>query len=208
LIDEIDKSDIDLPNDLLNIFEEGGFEIPELARLSDDVPGRKSAQEAPTEEAANRVRVPMHRPRDLQSSETIEIVKGRVRCFDFPIVLLTSNGERALPGPFLRRCLRLDIRPPDEAKLQKIIRAHFANLSDDQPLPDPVLKLIRAVVDRRNNPNQREYVATDQLMNAVYLVLNGIEISSPAEAAGDGQDRRASKRLVDFILEAIGSSLI
>src|SRR5262249_29718649 len=35
LIDEIDKSDIDLPNDLLNVFEEGTFEIPELARLSD-----------------------------------------------------------------------------------------------------------------------------------------------------------------------------
>jgi MoxR-like ATPase len=36
LIDEIDKSDIDLPNDLLNIFEEGEFEIPELARLSEN----------------------------------------------------------------------------------------------------------------------------------------------------------------------------
>lgn len=33
LIDEIDKSDIDLPNDLLHLFEEGEFEIPELARL-------------------------------------------------------------------------------------------------------------------------------------------------------------------------------
>ena len=33
LIDEIDKSDIDLPNDLLTIFEEGRFEIPELVRL-------------------------------------------------------------------------------------------------------------------------------------------------------------------------------
>ena len=35
LIDEIDKSDIDLPNDLLNLFEEGEFEIPELARISE-----------------------------------------------------------------------------------------------------------------------------------------------------------------------------
>ncbi len=35
LIDEIDKSDIDLPNDLLHIFEEGTFVIPELARLSE-----------------------------------------------------------------------------------------------------------------------------------------------------------------------------
>ncbi|PSB65246.1 AAA family ATPase, partial [filamentous cyanobacterium CCP1] len=36
IIDEIDKSDIDLPNDLLTIFEEGRFEIPELARLEPD----------------------------------------------------------------------------------------------------------------------------------------------------------------------------
>ena len=35
LIDEIDKSDIDLANDLLQVFEEGAFEIPELARLRD-----------------------------------------------------------------------------------------------------------------------------------------------------------------------------
>lgn len=33
LIDEIDKSDIDLPNDLLNVFEEGEYEIDELTRL-------------------------------------------------------------------------------------------------------------------------------------------------------------------------------
>jgi hypothetical protein len=37
LIDEIDKSDIDLPNDLLNIFEEGEFEITELARIADTI---------------------------------------------------------------------------------------------------------------------------------------------------------------------------
>ncbi|NEQ85508.1 MAG: AAA family ATPase, partial [Moorea sp. SIO2I5] len=38
LIDEMDKSDIDLPNDLLTIFEEGEFEIPELTRISDQFP--------------------------------------------------------------------------------------------------------------------------------------------------------------------------
>jgi hypothetical protein len=32
LIDEIDKSDIQLPNELLNLFEEGWFEIPPLKR--------------------------------------------------------------------------------------------------------------------------------------------------------------------------------
>ena len=33
LVDELDKSDIDLPNDLLDVFEEGEFTIQEIARL-------------------------------------------------------------------------------------------------------------------------------------------------------------------------------
>ena len=33
LVDEIDKSDIDLPNDLLTVFEEGEYDIPELRRI-------------------------------------------------------------------------------------------------------------------------------------------------------------------------------
>ncbi len=153
------------------------------------------------------VNVP-YRPRDEQSPPTIELLNGRVRCVEFPIVLLTSNGERALPGPFLRRCLRLEIRPPDEAKLQKIIRSHFQELANKKELPNEVLNLIRRVVDRRNNPTKREYVATDQLMNAVYLVLNGIDVMSSSEPRSEAQDRRASKQLIDFILEAIGTSLV
>jgi len=36
LIDEIDKSQVDLPNNLLHLFEENEFEIPELKRLRKD----------------------------------------------------------------------------------------------------------------------------------------------------------------------------
>ncbi len=38
LIDEIDKSDIDLPNDLLHAFEEGRYRIPELERIKEALP--------------------------------------------------------------------------------------------------------------------------------------------------------------------------
>ena len=38
LIDEIDKSDIDLPNDLLHILEQGEFEITELSRIAEQQP--------------------------------------------------------------------------------------------------------------------------------------------------------------------------
>lgn len=106
LIDEIDKSDIDLPNDLLNIFEEGGFEIPELARL-------------PEEYETVKVRG--------YDGSVATITKGRVRCSQFPFVLLTSNGEREFPPAFLRRCLRLTMENPDEAALKKIIQAHLGD---------------------------------------------------------------------------------
>lgn len=38
-----------------------------------------------------------------------------------PVVIITSNSERALPEPFLRRCLFFDIPPPDEDAMAKIV---------------------------------------------------------------------------------------
>jgi MoxR-like ATPase len=37
LIDDLDKSDIDLPNDLLNVLEEGELAIPELEHVADQL---------------------------------------------------------------------------------------------------------------------------------------------------------------------------
>jgi MoxR-like ATPase len=105
LIDELDKSDVDLPNDLLDLLEEGGFEIPELGRLAD----RHETFDI--------------RPSDEGSHCTIKA--GRVQCLAFPIVLMTSNGERGFPPPFLRRCIRLDVKKPDAAKLDRIVEQHL-----------------------------------------------------------------------------------
>ncbi|MFG3025896.1 AAA family ATPase [Streptomyces sp. NPDC048254] len=97
LVDELDKSDQDLANDLLSVFEEGQFPITELARarrlhpkvtvMTDD-PGRSA-----------------------------EIVDGIVKCRAFPVVVITSNGEREFPPAFLRRCLRLRMPDPDRPQL-------------------------------------------------------------------------------------------
>ncbi len=79
LIDEIDKSDIDMPNDLLHIFEEGFFEIPELARLQSDC----------------EMVLPYRRQRD-DSGVKISIEKGFVRCKEFPLAGLweCEQGNR------------------------------------------------------------------------------------------------------------------
>ncbi|MCP4701554.1 MAG: AAA family ATPase [Gammaproteobacteria bacterium] len=143
LIDEIDKSDIDLPNDLLHIFEEGGFEIPELARL-------------PDEEARKDIRT--------DDGDTVKVIQGKVRCSHFPLVIMTSNGEREFPPAFLRRCLQLDMRLPQRDKLIDIIKTH---LKLDPEQDDELRALLKDFLDKRENTD----LATDQLLNAVYLTL-------------------------------------
>lgn len=142
LIDEIDKSDIDLPNDLLHVFEEGEFTIPELARLP---------------ESQQRVKVWTY-----NSDEQVDIVRGRVHCEEFPVIILTSNGERDFPPAFLRRCLRLDIPFPPPEKLQKIIAARLKRSSDD-----PLVVAMTGTFDKLRE--QKKDLATDQLLNAIFL---------------------------------------
>ena len=91
LIDEIDKSDLDFPNDLLNVLEEGEFTLPELARY----------------EGGSAIRV-----RTADRDRFAVIRSGRVACCEFPLVFMTSNGEKDFPPAFLRRCLRLEMAGP------------------------------------------------------------------------------------------------
>ncbi|NEP45068.1 MAG: MoxR family ATPase, partial [Okeania sp. SIO2H7] len=150
LIDEIDKSDINLPNDLLNLFEEGEFEIPELARISKEVP---------------QVEVRSYDGLDVPVKE------GKVRCQNFPLIILTNNGERDFPPAFLRRCLRLTMPyDPDATALKEIVKAH---LGDDALTRDgeKVEKLIGDFIQKRKQGD----LATDQLLNAIYLVTRDLK---------------------------------
>lgn len=139
LVDELDKSDIDLPNDLLNVLEEGEFTLPELERVADSEP---------------EVQV-------LTDDGTKATVRdGRVRCRAFPFIILTSNGERDFPAALLRRCIQLKLAQPGEKRLATMVRAHLgdeaAQLGAD---------LIREFLSR----SRSELVAADQLLNAIYL---------------------------------------
>jgi len=150
LIDEIDKSDIDLPNDLLHIFEEGEFEIPELARLPEE---------------QQKVSIRAH----SDDTQTFEITGGQVRCNAFPLVIMTSNGEKEFPSPFLRRCLRLEMQLPDtEEQLKKIVEAHFENVIESEILNNVITEFFKR--------QTKQDLANDQLLNAAYLVLNNIKV--------------------------------
>jgi MoxR-like ATPase len=107
LVDEIDKSDVDLPNDLLHVFEEGTFTIPELARL-------------PNEQRYQDIRVMTD---DQDGWATIR--RGVVQCSSFPLVIFTSNGEREFPPAFKRRCIQLQMPAPGKERLTAIVKAQF-----------------------------------------------------------------------------------
>lgn len=149
LIDEMDKGDVDLPNDLLTVFEEGVFDIPELTRLPEDTAD---------------VEVQTH-----DHGGTVLVHQGRVQCAEFPVVVITSNGERDFPPAFLRRCIRLQLQQPDQQRLRAIVAAHLGEealrAADD---------LIEAFL-RRRAPGE---LATDQLLNAVFLRTGGVDLNA------------------------------
>jgi hypothetical protein len=97
-------------------------------------------------------------------SEPVWIEGGRVQAREFPFIVMTSNGERDFPPPFLRRCIRMDLKDPDERKLSDIIAAHLgADAARD------AAKLIEQFLAAHQAPGP---VATDQLLNAVFLATN------------------------------------
>lgn len=155
LIDEIDKADLDLPNDLLNIFEDGEFVIPELERQN----------------AAVKVGVP-----GLPQRQPIP-ADGRVVARQFPFVILTSNNEREFPAPFLRRCVRAQMPEPTTADLADIVQAHLGLKRRD---------LAADLIARFETDKSR--LATDQLLNAVFLTIGSERHAAPPMADQDRKD--------------------
>lgn len=159
LIDELDKADPDLPNDLLNVFEEGWFDIPELQRHAiPDVEIRMMGGDG----------------RTLTGGAARTIVKnGHVECKAFPFIVMTSNGEREFPPAFLRRCIRLELADPTAEQLLAIVTAHLGNEVAEQ-----AKEQILAFAEQQGE----QTTATDQLLNALFVV-HGVNGTRPSGSA-------------------------
>ena len=122
LIDEIDKADVEFPNDLLQELDKMEFYVHEL-------------------------------------SQTIA-AKQR------PIVIITSNNEKELPDPFLRRCFFHFIDFPDTETLTQIVDVHFPNLKKE--LLEEALKSFFTV---REMPGLKKKPSTSELLDWLKLLL-------------------------------------
>jgi MoxR-like ATPase len=86
LIDEIDKADLEFPNDLLHELDVMEFTVVETG--------------------------------------------DRHRAVHRPVVIITSNAEKELPDPFLRRCIFHYIQFPDLELMTEIVRVHHPDIGD------------------------------------------------------------------------------
>jgi MoxR-like ATPase len=158
LVDEIDKSDIDLPNDLLNVLDTGQFSIRELQRI---------ARQSPVVSV------------DTVDGESVPIKLGQVTFTEYPFIVMTSNGEREFPAPFLRRCIQCPLPEPNLEELQAIVAAHFESVSPRA----------RALIDKFIGQRQEVALATDQLLNAVHL------LDAAEQQFDEGDEERLLKML-------------
>ena len=140
LIDEIDKAPRDLPNDLLRELERGTFEIAEIPAAlhqRDQAAGRRPVCER-TGVALQRL---MQRPPGAPK----------------PMVVITSNVERQLPEPFLRRCVFYHIEFPDHDDLRTIVALRFGDR--DPPFLDTLVDIFlqaREIPDLVKKPSTAE----------------------------------------------------
>jgi MoxR-like ATPase len=180
LIDEIDKSDLDLPNDLLNIFERGEYWIPELVRH------------------ARRERYVTVRVSD---GGTVKIENGIVKCGQFPFVILTSNGEREFPAPFLRRCIRLNILEPKPSDLSQIVFRHLRRLEGAQK------KEVDKIVEKFCELQKGGDLATDQLLNAIFLTLDLPHRPDFPKSLTDEEKTWLEKTLLSYLSGSSGAGI-
>jgi MoxR-like ATPase len=168
LIDEIDKGDLNLAHELLHLFEEGKFPLPQLQRDSGS-----AAQGA---SVTSQIRTINSADEDDNGNPIPVSIHGAVvQCHEFPLVVMTSNGEREFPPAFNRRCLRVPMPDfsRDPASLEAIVRSHWEP-SGSLPSSEPMAQLDVALQEFQEASTAArgngDSLALDQLLNLAFLL--------------------------------------
>lgn len=166
LIDEVDKAPRDLPNDLLQELDRKEFEITEIAEQDEDEQNRVRDP---------KTQIPLHRemrrfPAVLDPNE-----RARRAGIPSPFVIITSNAERHLPEPFLRRCVFFQIPAPEESELIKIAEAYFPADRDGKLKLRTLLPKI--VVTLRGRKDVAKKPSTAEMLRWMEVVLNHYELA-------------------------------
>jgi MoxR-like ATPase len=89
-----------------------------------------------------------------------------------PIVIITSNSEKNLPDPFLRRCIYYNIPFPNEERLAAIVDARIAGLRGSVFLND-ALHLFTQI---RRRSEIRKRPGTAELLNWLLILQKALSV--------------------------------
>ena len=154
LIDEIDKADIDFPNDLLRELDERRFTIEEIDQ------SKLTAEE---------------KEQGFRRTYPAPEVDARP-----PIVVVTSNDEKELPQAFLRRCVFHSIAFPDAGRLEEIVAVNLPDLTLAQGL---VRRAIEVLEQFRKIDGVRKKPETSELIDWIRVLHHwGADLDELSEA--------------------------
>ncbi|WP_375803539.1 AAA family ATPase [Streptomyces sp. A012304] len=147
LIDEIDKADPDLPNSLLGPLGSLSFALPwceDDHTALDDADGNNGSDEAGEAGEAGVM------------EKSVSVPPERA-----PLVVITTNDERELPKPFLRRCIVVELEAPTRKHLLKVAAAHLGDRYDAVlagQVADHIIGVRGMVRDAAAGPSTAEYL--------------------------------------------------
>ncbi|MFD7477776.1 MoxR family ATPase [Streptomyces sp. NPDC059837] len=144
LIDRLDRAEISLPEDLCTVLTAGGFVLPGAGSTDP----RVSSHDDPT--------------------AAVSLPDRAVRCRAFPVVVITTTGERDLPPDLVRRCVTLRSRRPEP----DLLRAIAANRFPSKPgRPGPAPDAVDAFVERAA---AAEGPVVERFLDALRLAADGV----------------------------------
>ena len=113
-----------------------------------------------------------------------------------PLLILTSNSEKALPEPFLRRCLFFYIEQPKGEHLRNILKAKL-DLKYKDPEWDVLIKAFEVV---QQSVRGKKPATAELILWAWWLHQQGISPAMLADTAHMPEDKKALLRASFSIL--------
>lgn len=187
LIDEIDKAPRDLPNDLLRELDQGVFEIPEIPASEEEPASAVDLADPST--FRNQMRRPLARVALAGAGSRSAAQPEELK----PLVIITSNVERQLPDPFLRRCVFFHIRFPSTEDLQKILHSRFDDATE--PFIEraiEVFEVLRAVPALTKKPATSELINWVQSLRTLHEPGAVRQVLDAFAGGGKARDRKWS----------------
>jgi MoxR-like ATPase len=97
-----------------------------------------------------------------------------------PIVIITSNSEKGLPDPFLRRCIYYDIPFPHPEQMKEIVAGRISGATSADPLLADALDLFYLLRHERRETSLKKEPSTAELLNWLQVLMHrGVAVGRP-----------------------------